>query len=276
MNTSKNDPPRRYGVLEQLQPTNEVERTCESIRQLGYGVIDGGYDREQLAALADAFDRAQEGHIARHGGVDVLRSIDEHNTVRLPLAHDPLFLKLATNTKILDVCSRLISGYAVLNQQNGIINPPNGKQYNQGAWHRDLPYQHFVSSRPLAINALFCLDPFTIENGATMVLPASHRQEAFPSDLFVKTQASPVAAPAGSFIVLDCMVFHSGGVNTTAVPRRAVNHVYTIPLIRQQIDMPSALGDEFTADSNLRRLLGYNVRQPRSVAEYLAERPKTS
>ena len=57
--------------------------------------------REQLAALADAFDRAQEGHIARHGGVDVLRSIDEHNTVRLPLAHDPLFLKLATNTRIL-------------------------------------------------------------------------------------------------------------------------------------------------------------------------------
>ena len=171
-----------------------------------------------------------------------------------------------------DIPSRLISGYAVLNQQNGIINPPNGKQYNQGAWHRDLPYQHFVSSRPLAINALFCLDPFTIENGATMVLPASHRQKAFTSDLLVKTQALPVAAPAGSFIVLDCMVFHSGGVNTTAAPRRAVNHVYTIPLIRQQIDMPSALGDEFTADSNLRRLLGYNVRQPRSVAEYLAGR----
>ncbi|MGY4596904.1 ectoine hydroxylase-related dioxygenase (phytanoyl-CoA dioxygenase family) [Bradyrhizobium sp. GM22.5] len=177
MNTAQNDAPRRYGISEQVQSTNEVERTCESIRQLGYGVIDGGYGRERLAALADAFDRAHESHASRHGGVDVLRSIDEHNTIRLPLAYDPVFLELATNSRILDICSRLISGYSVLNQQNGIVNPPNGKSYNQGAWHRDLPYQHFVSSRPLAINALFCLDAFTLENGATMVLPASHRQE---------------------------------------------------------------------------------------------------
>jgi ectoine hydroxylase-related dioxygenase (phytanoyl-CoA dioxygenase family) len=239
-------------------------------------VIDGGYSREQLVMLASAFDRAQAAYAAGHGGVDALRSIDEHNTIRLPLANDPVFLELATNSGILDICSRLISGYAVLNQQNGIVNPPYGKPYNQGAWHRDLPYQHFVSSRPLAINALFCLDAFTLENGATMVLPASHRQEAFPSDHFVTTQALPIAAPAGSFIVLDCMVFHSGGVNTTARPRRAVNHVYTIPLIRQQIDLPRALGDDFTSDSKLRRLLGYDVRQPESVAEYLAARPKKS
>ncbi|TYL84554.1 phytanoyl-CoA dioxygenase family protein [Bradyrhizobium cytisi] len=275
MNTSQDEAPRRYGVLEQAQSTTEVERTCESIRQLGYGVIDGSYGPEQLAALADAFDRMQKDYTIRHGA-DVLRSIDEHNTIRLPLARDPVFLELATNARVLEICSRLISGYAVLNQQNGIINPPNGKPYNQGAWHRDLPYQHFVASRPLAINALFCLDAFTLENGATMVLPASHRQEAFPSDHFVSTQALPVAAPAGSFIVLDCMVFHSGGVNTTVRPRRAVNHVYTIPLIRQQIDLPRALGDDFTSDSKLRRLLGYDVRQPESVAEYLAARPQKS
>ncbi|MGT2434952.1 phytanoyl-CoA dioxygenase family protein [Bradyrhizobium betae] len=274
MNTTQHDAPRRYGISEQVQSTNEIERTCESIRQLGYGVIDGGYSHEQLATLADAFDRTQESYASRHGGVDALRSIDEHDTIRLPLAHDPAFLELATNGRILDICSRLISGYSVLNQQNGIINPPNGKQYNQGAWHRDLPYQHFVSSRPLAINALFCLDAFTLQNGATMVLPASHRQEAFPSDHFVKTQALSVAAPAGSFIVLDCMVFHSGGVNTTSKPRRAVNHVYTIPLIRQQINLSSALGDDFTDDSKLRRLLGYDVREPGSVDEYLARRPK--
>ena len=175
--------------------------------------------------------------------------------------------------EILDICSRLISGYAVLNQQNGIINPPNGKAIQPrvpgiGICRISISYRH----SPLAINALFLPRSVYLSMGPRWCLPASHRQEAFPSDLFVKTQALPVAAPAGSFIVLDCMVFHSGGVDTTAAPRRAVNHVYTIPLIRQQIDMPSALGDEFTADSNLRRLLGYNVRQPRSVAEYLAGR----
>ena len=144
------------------------------------------------------------------------------------------------------------------------------------AWHRDLPYQHFVSSRPLAVNALFCLDPFTIDNGATQVLPASHRQEAFPSDRFVEAEAVTIVAPAGSFIILDCMMFHSGGVNITDRSRRAVNHVYSIPLLRQQIDLPAALGETFAAGGELRKLLGYDVRTPRSVAEYLATRARRS
>jgi hypothetical protein len=268
----QHNPPRRYGVSDQTRSDTDVERACEQIRQLGYGVIDGGYDIEWLSSLSLAFDRAQQRHALDHGGLDALTAIDEHNTIRLPLAYESLFLELATNSRIQEICRSLIAGYAILNQQNGIINPPNGLRYNQGAWHRDLPYQHFVSSRPLAINALFCLDAFTIENGATMVLPASHKLEAFPSDHFVDTQAVSVTAPAGSFIVLDCMVFHSGGVNVTAKPRRAVNHVYSIPLLRQQIDLPAALGEDFTGTPELRRLLGYDVRQPRSVAEYLAGR----
>ena len=153
-----------------------------------------------------------------------------------------------------------------------MINPPRSERYNQGAWHRDLPYQHFVSLRPLAINALFCLDPFTIENGATKVLPASHQREAFPSDRFIETEALAIIAPAGSFIILDCMTFHSGGINTTDRPRRAVNHVYSIPLFRQQIDLPVALGETFVADRELRELLGYDVRTPRSIGEYMAGR----
>jgi hypothetical protein len=264
--------PRRYGVIEQATSNTDVELACESIRHLGYGTIDGGYASGWLRSLSDAFERARDRYHSEHGGPDALRAIDEHNTIRLPLALEPMFLELAANDKILEICSRLIPGYVVLNQQNGIINPPRSERYNQGAWHRDLPYQHFVSSRPLAINALFCLDAFTIENGATRVLPASHRQEGFPSDHFVGAHAATVTAPAGSFIVLDCMMFHSGGVNTTANPRRAVNHVYAIPLIRQQIDLPRALGEDFATDGKLRRLLGYDLGIPGSVAEYLAAR----
>ncbi len=268
--------PKRYGVIEQTACDGDVAHACESIRHLGHGIVDGGYETKWLAALSEAFERAQQRHASEHGGAEALKAIDEHNTIRLPLAYEPMFLELAANRKILDLCRQLVSGYVVLNQQNGVINPPCAERYNQGAWHRDLPYQHFVSSRPLAINALFCLDPFTVENGATMVLPASHRQEAFPSDRFVETEAATITAPAGSFIVLDCMMFHSGGVNVTDRPRRAVNHVYSIPLLRQQIDLPAALGEDFTTDGELRRLLGYDVRTPRSVAGYLAGRDRKS
>jgi ectoine hydroxylase-related dioxygenase (phytanoyl-CoA dioxygenase family) len=260
---------KRYGVIEQTASRSDVEYACESIKHLGYGIVDGGYTSRWLETLSEAFERVQQRHYCDHGGKEALKRIDEHNTIRLPLSYEPMFFELATNIKILEICRKLIPGYAILNQQNGVVNPPRSERYNQGAWHRDLPYQHFVSSRPLAINALFCLDPFTIENGATKVLPASHHREAFPSDCFVEAQAVAVGAPAGSFIVLDCMTFHSGGINTTDRPRRAINHVYSIPLFRQQIDLPSVLGETFVTDKEFRKLLGYDVRTPSSINEYL-------
>lgn len=266
--------PSRYGVIEQTVASTAVDYAAESLRHLGYAIVDSGWDRQALDELAEAFERARAFNIEQFGGCDALAALDELNTIRLPMLSEPIFLTLASNSIILDICRNLIAGYVILNQQNGVINPPHSGFYSQGKWHRDLPYQHFVSSRPLAINALFCLDAFTTTNGATMVLPASHRQEAFPSDGFVSAQAISIEAPAGSFIVLDGMAFHSGGVNATDKPRRAINHVYTIPHIRQQIDLPAALGDNFTSDAVLRKLLGYGLSTPRSVAEYLVSRPK--
>jgi len=167
------------------------------------------------------------------------------------------------------------SGF-ILNQQNGISNPPGGP-YNQGSWHRDLPYQHFTTSRPLAINALYCIEPFTLENGATLVAPGTHRREAFPSDALLNEIATPVCVPAGSFLLLDCMVFHSGGVNRSEAKRRAVNHVYTLPFIRQQIDLPMALAESADVDAGsfddaTRRLLGFGNDTVTGPSNYYARR----
>lgn len=262
----------RYGVLGQTASGSDVDRAVEAIRILGYAVIKGGYDQAWIDRLSASFDRVHQRRFDEYGGADGLRAIDEHNTIRAPLASEPQFLELASNACVLEICRKAIADYVILNQQNGVINPARTETYSQGAWHRDLPYQHFVTSRPLAISALFCLDPFTRANGATLVIPASHRMEDFPSDNFIADGAIPIEAPVGSFILFDGMLFHRGGDNTTDQPRRAINHVYTIPPIRQQIDLPSTLGDNFTADAGLRRLLGYDLRTPRSIAEFLQGR----
>ena len=263
---------RSYGVRDRVTADDDVSRAIETLRLLGYAVLDGGYSAAELDAISAAFDAAHESGMAQHGGAERLREIDEHRTIRAMLTLDPAFLDLARNPREMTVCEALIGGYVVLNQQNGIINPPNRQAYNQAAWHRDLPYQHFVSSRPLALNALFCLDTFTPDNGSTLILPATHKQEAFPSEATIRDHASMVTPPRGSFIILDAMLFHSGGVNGTSTPRRAVNHVYTIPLLRQQIDLPAIFGDRYAADPVIGPFLGYGVRTPASVAEFYDER----
>lgn len=263
---------KTYGVKERTRDSGDtIGPAVESLRLLGHAVVNGGYSPTELAALSNAFDRAKQAQSTLHGA-GALAAIDEHYTIRAPLSLEPGFLELATNPVVLRLCEALLGDRFILNQQNGIINPPHAGTYNQGAYHRDLPYQHFVTSRPLALNALFCLDGFTAENGATKVISGSHKQEAFPSDGAVATLEAQVIAPAGSFIILDGMVFHSGSVNRTAAPRRAINHVYTLPFIKQQIELPAILGDIYRDDPVLGRLLDYDNQSCGSVAAYYARR----
>lgn len=261
-----------YGIRERIPDGNEIDLAVESLQSLGYAVLDSGFTEAELDAFSEAFDAARSAFAAAAGGWRALEALNEQHTIRLAFFHQKKLLELALHPGVRSVARRLLGDYHVLSQQNGVINPAGAKTYSQGAWHRDLPYQHVVFSRPLAINALFCLDAFTAENGATLVLPATHKQEAFPSGPFIKRNTLQVSARRGSYIILDCMVFHTGATNGTAIDRRAVNHVYTVPALRQQIDLPSALGNDYTDDGELRRLLGYEVSTPRSISEFLRSR----
>jgi ectoine hydroxylase-related dioxygenase (phytanoyl-CoA dioxygenase family) len=261
----------RYGVRLANRAPDRLAEAAETLSLLGYAVVESGLSETQLDALREGCAALRAANSRRYGA-ELLRDIGEADLVRCPLADHPGFLSLAMNPAILSLCEQLLGPGFILNQQNLIVNPAGSETYSQAAYHRDLPYQHFVSSRPLAINALFCLDAFTQENGATLVIPASHKQEAFPSDPVIAAQARQIAAPAGSFLVLDCMTYHCGGRNRSALDRRAVNHVYSIAMLRQQIDLPRHLGPGFSGDPATRRLLGFDHPSALSVEEFIGGR----
>lgn len=256
-----------YGVLTQNKPLSKLDEIAEQVRLLGYAVLDSGYAPGELKQLSEAFNQVRKAYLQKYGESS-LRIKKELHTVRAPLAFgDPNFIKMATNKKLIRVLRKLIIGKFILNQQNGVINPP-GENYSQGAWHRDLPYQHYVSSTPLAVNALFCLDDFTEQNGSTLVLPASHKTVNFPSTSYIQRNALQVQAKAGSYILLDCMLFHSGGFNESKIERRAVNHVFTIPYFKQQIKLLDLIR-HLDLDRDQQELFGFNFQEPTSVDQFL-------
>ena len=270
MTTAHNTPSVSYGILIQEQSVDASDVVIEHVRNLGYAILDSGYTQADIQAISAAFDLSYKRYTEKYGET-YLRNMNEIHTIRALMTHgDELFLELALNEKLISVILRLIQGKFILNQQIGIINPPK-ENYNQGAWHRDLPYQHFVSSSPLAINALYCVDDFTVDNGGTFVLPASHHSASFPSARYIQNHALQIEAKAGSYILLDCMTFHTGGVNQTKQVRRAVNHVFNIPFFKQQINIPNNLK---LTDLSLeaKEILGYTFTEPSSVLEYLQER----
>ncbi|MCM2501598.1 phytanoyl-CoA dioxygenase family protein [Neorhizobium galegae] len=256
------------------EASDEVSLLAEQIRMYGFGVLDAGFTPQQTESISAAFDVVHQGYLEIHG-LDNLTAINEHNTIRCPLslAIDP-FKALVFNENLTMLLKQLIRGAFILSQQNGIINPPQ-KEYNQAAWHRDLPYQHFVSSSPLAINALYCVDEFTLENGSTYVLPGTHKTEAFPTSEFVERNAQQVVAKAGQYLVLDCMTFHAGGFNSSSAPRRAVNHLFTIPMFKQQIAFANAVdATQFTVEQQ--KILGIPYAEAQGVDAYLRSRPRPS
>lgn len=261
-------PDKHYGILHQNRVESIADKAAEEIQNVGYTIVKSTLSESELEHLSQDFEDIRKRYMALHGEKRLNR-IDEHNTVRSPMIYGKeSLLRLALDENLHAVLRKIFGDRKyIINQQNGVINPPQ-KDYNQGAWHRDLPYQHFVSSVPLAVNALFCLDDFTSENGSTFVVPATHKIESFPSDNYVKNHAIQVEAKAGCFILLDCMTFHSGGYNSTDADRRAINHVFSIPYFKQQINIPRNLPDYSLSESD-RDILGFNDMEYTSVESFL-------
>lgn len=262
---------RSYGVTQRTVNATAAQRHAEEIRLAGFTVVRGVVDPAALPAARDRLDRLYAAQAAAQGGVEHLRRIDDANVIRCPLAEDDWFLDLAASPALVGLAGELLGGYVTVQQQNGVVNPPGADNYQAG-WHRDLPYQHFVSSRPLAISALVCLDPFTAETGGTHVLPGSHRAEAFPSDEYVLAHELGLTAEPGDALVFDSMLYHRAGANQSGRPRRGVNHVYALPFVKQPISLPRALAGRHGDDPRLRRLLGYDTEPAGSAFEWRARR----
>jgi len=267
----------RYGVARQNSLSDELDAHAEDIRIKGFTIMDAQLGSGTLDNYREALDVLMDQQIAAAGGRAGLEAIGEADVVRAPLAADERFLEIATNSRVMALITRLLGDYFILSQQNGILNRRSDQPHHQTAFHRDLPYQHFVSSRPLAINALFCIDPFTPDVGSTVVIPGSHMAENFPSDAYIARNEVATTAQAGHVLVMDSMLFHRAGVNRTSQVRRGINHLYTIPILKQQISFPALLGGKWSDDASLARFLGYASEPARSVEEYrAARRPRGS
>jgi ectoine hydroxylase-related dioxygenase (phytanoyl-CoA dioxygenase family) len=248
---------KTHGVREFQHNADQYDLCVEEIRALGYTVIDSGYSPERLQTIRTRIDAIYDQQVRDIGGAENLQRMHDADLARALLAYDDLFLDLATHEDVMAITKRLLGDVFILMSQNAIINRPTDVHY-QVTWHRDLNYQHWVSSRPLAISALYAIDDFSDLTGGTLLIPASHKVESFPSDEYARKHHIGVTAKAGSILLFDAMLFHRSGTNRSNIVRRAVNHIYTLPLIKQQISFPRMLNGKFGDDPFLRYFLGYD------------------
>jgi ectoine hydroxylase-related dioxygenase (phytanoyl-CoA dioxygenase family) len=260
-----------YGITESEQAASALDQAVEQVHRVGFAALRDVVPGEALAEARDRLDAVYARQV-KEFGLEKLAAIQETDQARSPLTYDAWFFQLLTFQPVTELMGALLGSFHQLNLQNGIINRPD-IVHHQTSWHRDLPYQSWVCSKPLAVNAMFCLDDFNVETGCTMVLPHSHRFEKFPSQEYVKAHETAAVAPAGSVIIFDAMLYHRAGENTSQRVRRGINHLYTIPLLKQQIALPRALDAAgIEPPAALRRLLGYDTEEPGSALEWRERR----
>lgn len=259
-----------YGRIEQTEVNDEVTRHAEEIAVRGFTIIPDLFSATELSTWREKIDSVYHQQEVEFGR-DNLIAIQELNLCRAPLLYDFDFIQLATHPRVLAVVKQFLGDWFILNLQNAIINHPH-QTHHQSSWHRDLPYQNWVISRPIAINALLAIDEFSEITGGTHVVPFTHKTEVLPSDAYIAANRVVAAAPAGSAIVFDTMLFHRAGANSSANIRRAVNHLYTTPILKQQYDFPRALGDDANLDPAIARLLGYSSQVPIDVRAWRTAR----
>ena len=259
------------GVAVDCRQDGWLEETLENLRLVGYGVVENVLDEELIEETRDAMYDAQ-GRIREDIGVDRLERAGELGVLRLMLAYNPHFFRFLELEPVLAVVDATVSETAILHLQNGLILPSfesgDSPDVFQLRFHRDFP--RVLNGYLMSVNTFFAIDEFRADNGATLVVPATHQEDPAPSEEFLARNALAVECPAGSMIVFDSTLLHAAGENGSGRDRLAINQQFTRSYVKQQVDYVRALGDERVLEQpgRTQQLLGWYTRVVTGLDEF--------
>ncbi len=176
-------------------------------------------------------------------------------------AKGPAFLALAEHPAIIALLDRLLlPNYLLSTFQSIRLHPGETVQ----PWHTDDMF--YLVPRPrdlLGVSVIWAIEAFTEENGATEVIPGSHRWGHEHPDERTFTGV-PAVMPAGSALVFDAALWHRGGANRSSGTRLAISPQYCQPWLRPQesqlLIVPPAAAR--ACSDRMRSMLGYSIHPP--------------
>ena len=239
---------------------NDLDTARQQLTEFGLCVMPGVLESAILKQARAAFyreidqDRKTDHQVSRFA----LDRDDSNRRLWNLLARDEIFLALAEHPLALALVRHTIGWPALLSNISGNLTEPGSPE---GVLHAD---QIFVPEpwpdQPQGIIVAWALDDMTVNNGATEVVPGSHRLKRHPPSDESALQLEPVLAPAGSLIAFESRVWHRTGANTSDTACRAlVLPFYTRTIYRTQENWFLTLTPEFVDNlsDTASVLLGY-------------------
>jgi ectoine hydroxylase-related dioxygenase (phytanoyl-CoA dioxygenase family) len=259
-----------------------IDADLRSIDTQGYVVIERLLAADDVAAMRAALRPYLTAELLGRN------NFEGHRTERVYalVGRHPRFAALVVHDRILAICDALLEANYLLTASQAInIHPGETPQ----PLHSDDVFYRIARPRPaVSVSTIFALDDFTTENGATQIIPGSHRwddrclqrffagvdfqtraaAERVPEDTPLPpelgAQLHDATMPAGSVIVFLGTLVHRGGANRSARPRLALSNQYCEPWARQQENYTLAIPPARARDlpERVQQLLGYSIHPP--------------
>jgi ectoine hydroxylase-related dioxygenase (phytanoyl-CoA dioxygenase family) len=224
------------GVNENTLTTKEKKDLDEQ----GYVIFHNVIDPEWFEQLRETYEMLME----KEGNNAGKEFRQEAGTRRLAdlINKGEAFDRIYTHTKM------LAAAYYVIGREFK-VNTINGRDALPGEGHQALHADwgsRKEGERNHIVNTLWLLDDYTSDNGATRVVPKTHKLFGKPSD-YVEDLRAPhpeeviLLAKAGSVVAYNAHLWHGGTANRTDQTRRVLH--------------PSFIAREFPQQYSQRELL---------------------
>jgi ectoine hydroxylase-related dioxygenase (phytanoyl-CoA dioxygenase family) len=244
-------------------PTAEI---MKAMNESGAVIVEGLLDTDTIArfnAELDApLDEADSGRVLVNPLIEWFMGKETRHLTAVAARSRVFVDEVLCHPVLLGLCDEILLPSCARYQLNIAHVLDRGPGSEQQLLHRDeLVWCHVPRPHSeLQVASVIALGDFTAENGATRLVPGSHR---WP----LERQPEPdeiVAAemPAGSAVVYLGSTIHGGGPNTTKDQRRRGMHVsYTLGWLRTEENHYLTATPEVVRDfpRQAQELLGYAV-----------------
>ncbi len=231
----------------------DVEAVKADLERDGFAVVPGVLSSDECAVLRAALDRCEAEDIANARGW--IYDDGSNQRVWALLNRGEQFIPLATNPLVLDVVGHLLDKPFLLGYLHSNTTGPGGKKQ---ALHVDQSYLLDPVNYAVSLNAVWAVDPFTEENGATRFVRGSHLLAQNPMNDEPEAVRTPAVAPEGSLLFIDGRVWHEAGPNRSTTRRRAIFAYYNRYWVRTGENWTVSLPESVrAAHPELEQLCGF-------------------
>ncbi|MCY4093268.1 MAG: phytanoyl-CoA dioxygenase family protein [Caldilineaceae bacterium] len=196
----------------------DIEQLKTELDECGFVIIQSLFssaDADRKARrLMDLMSRQPNADLQVQGLRGVLNYDDQD-----------IFLPLITNSAYLELAGHLLGPDFQLAEAGAIWIKPDAPA---GGFHADVPVGWFpkyglpVPDACFMINSIWMLTDFSLENGATQLIPFSRHSRRAPDPYVDYKHCVTAEGPVGSTVILHGSIWHRGGANLTQ-DRRRVN-----------------------------------------------------